>query len=89
MCPLRYIVFAVSAIVALIVLVWGQEDQDKSLKERLNGEKRKYQKSAQQLQQWQAKQQAFDEWVRSPRTQKMTEAIGYLKQPERRHRQID
>lgn len=29
MCPLRYIVFAVSAIVALIVLFWGQSSPEK------------------------------------------------------------
>ncbi|MEM7345202.1 MAG: MobF family relaxase [Chloroflexota bacterium] len=50
--------------------------------QRSNQEKRKYNDVVQKLQQWQAKQQAFDEWERSPLTQEMTEAIEYIKQPE-------
>mmetsp|Transcript_451 Transcript_451/g.1127 ORF Transcript_451/g.1127 Transcript_451/m.1127 type:complete len:88 (-) Transcript_451:283-546(-) len=38
MCPLRYIVFAVSAIVALVVLLWGQSDADDELQKKLIGE---------------------------------------------------
>mmetsp|Transcript_20140 Transcript_20140/g.35798 ORF Transcript_20140/g.35798 Transcript_20140/m.35798 type:complete len:81 (-) Transcript_20140:125-367(-) len=36
MCPLRYIVFAVSALVALIVLIWGSgDDAEESMRKKL------------------------------------------------------
>ena len=50
--------------------------------QRSNQEKRKYNDVVQKLQHWQAKQQAFEEWERSPLTQVIREQIEYLKQPE-------
>ena len=50
--------------------------------QRSNSAKRKYQQSYQQLQQWQEKQNSYEDWRRSPLTQKMTEASKYLRQPE-------
>jgi len=41
MCPLRYIVFAVSALVALIILVWGwDEEKEVVIEDSINKEKK-------------------------------------------------